>query len=130
MTVPFTRNRSGSKRTIIIDFKRFNFLKTHFPKASRKDWKSWQWQIKNSITDLERLDRILMLDPFKKAKLQNINVKFPMRITPYYASLIANLGKNHPLSKTVVPSFRELKVSFGEAADPLHEEDNKKEEMP
>ncbi|MDO9578184.1 MAG: KamA family radical SAM protein [Candidatus Cloacimonadales bacterium] len=124
--LPIHKFQNGTDRSVVIDFSRYNFQKQHFPKASRRDWKNWQWQIQNSITDLEMLDRILPLTPTEKTELQSLKVKLPLRITPYYAGLIANLGKNHPLRKTVIPSLNELKMSFGEAADPLHEEDDKK----
>ncbi|MBC8416563.1 MAG: KamA family radical SAM protein [Candidatus Cloacimonetes bacterium] len=123
-TIPFSGKET--KQPVVIDFKRFNFLKTHFPKTSRKDWKSWQWQIQNSISDLEKLEEIIKLNTREKAELQQLNVKLPLRITPYYANLIANLGSDHPLRKTVIPSTNELKMSFGEATGPLHEEDDKK----
>jgi len=124
--LPVHKNMNTTNPSVIVDFTRYSFQKTLFPKAGRKDWKSWQWQIANSITDLNRLEEVLELSKAEKAELQKIKVKLPLRITPYYASLIAGLGIGHPLRKTVIPSIRELDVSFGEAADPLHEEADKK----
>jgi lysine 2,3-aminomutase len=46
----------------------------------------------------------------------------PLRITPYYASLLYNKGKDYAIAKSVVPSKLELIISEGEESDPLHEE--------
>jgi len=45
----------------------------------------------------------------------------PIRITPYYASLMSRSSAEHPIRRTMVPVFDEMLVSQDEAADPLHE---------
>jgi len=70
-------------------------------------WNDWRWQLRHTITDFPA-----------------DGVKLPARITPYYADLLARLGANHPLNKTMVPSTQELIVSPGEAQDPLGEDDD------
>jgi lysine 2,3-aminomutase len=122
----FALKKMQAGKPIIIDFQKANFQKIYFPRSNRRDWKNWHWQIKNSITGLDRLDEILGIDPVEKAGLEDLNIKLPLRITPYYADLIHSLGKDHPLRRTVIPSLNEFQTSFGEAADPLHEENDKK----
>ncbi len=124
--LPVHKHHNGMNHSVIVDFSRFSFLKEFFPRASRKDWKNWQWQIANSIVDLEKLEEIVKLNSHEKTELQQLNVLLPLRITPYYANLLAGLSSDHPLRKTVIPSEKELTLSFGEAADPLHEEADKK----
>ena len=46
----------------------------------------------------------------------------PLRITPYYISLLDRNNPEQPLRKSVVPVFDEYIVSQGEASDPLSEE--------
>lgn len=50
---------------------------------------------------------------------ESICSKYPVRITPYYASLIKEF--NDPIYKQCMPDLKEVTDSFGEE-DPLHEE--------
>jgi lysine 2,3-aminomutase len=96
------------------------FKERHFPGVSSFDWNNWQWQIRNSFTTLKQLESFLYLSPEEKT-ISDREVNLPMRITPYYASL---LDKCHPLQalrRTVVPVIDELIVSPGEESDPLSE---------
>jgi lysine 2,3-aminomutase len=54
-----------------------------------------------------------------KKDLRQVCMKYPMRINPYYASLIKN--KDDPIYKQCVPSVEEIHDDFGEE-DPLNEE--------
>lgn len=114
------------QKPVIINFTRQQFIKTHFPNATQKNWKNWQWQIKNSITDMNSLHRILVLSSSEWDELSAINFSLPLRITPYYASVISCGEKNHPLLKCVIPSAAELVCNAGESTDPLHEEEDEK----
>jgi len=98
-----------------------NFMQAHFPTATDKDWNNWQWQIKNSITTFEQLQQILQLSENEIKPLSGKNVMLPIRITPYYASLMSRSSAEHPIRRTMVPVFDEMLVSQDEAADPLHE---------
>jgi len=46
----------------------------------------------------------------------------PVRITPYFASLISTDNPEQPLRKCVIPILNEHILSKGEVADPLGEE--------
>jgi len=50
------------------------------------------------------------------------SMKLPLRVTPYYLSLIDPGDPEDPLRRSVVPLAAECFVSPGEAADPLDEE--------
>ncbi len=99
------------------------FLETWFPGASTKDWNKWQWQIRNSITNSRELSRLIGKKSQADFTAENNDV-LPLRITPYYASLIWETPEDHPLRKTVVPSLAEMTTGPGEYTDPLHEEDD------
>lgn len=119
-------SKSETRRPVIIDFSRLSFQRDFFSKANVRDWKNWQWQLQNSITDINSLQEIIGLSSEEESDLNNLSVKLPLRVTPYYAQLIRTLGTDHALRRTVVPSSRELIVGFGEANDPLHEEADEK----
>lgn len=102
--------------------KSLEFMKKFFPGASISDWSDWKWQIKNSFKSTGRLKDIIELSE-NESKTKSYNKdSLPLRITPYYASLIANTDSNNPIRKSVVPVIDELSITKGEASDPLHED--------
>ncbi|HON57443.1 MAG TPA: KamA family radical SAM protein, partial [bacterium] len=98
-----------------------NFLKKYYSKAAKKEWNNWQWQLKNSITKLNELKRIVNLTKDEEIAFEK-NDKLPIRITPYYASLIDAKNINDPLRKCMVPVADEFIKSVGEENDPLSED--------
>ncbi len=109
-----------------LDFQRisdysFNFLRKHFPTATIKDWNNWRWQLRNSFTSLQHLQSVIRLSSDEMAVAGNEDINLPIRITPYYASLIANSSPGNAIRKTMVPVLDELIVSRGEESDPLDE---------
>jgi lysine 2,3-aminomutase len=98
------------------------FISKHFPYLPYEQWNSWRWQIKNSYTTFKQLDQIIDLKQLIDEESILENEKVPLRITPYYASLLEGTDANNPIVKGVVPSIKELYSSFGEASDPLNEE--------
>lgn len=97
------------------------FLRQYFPEASERDWNNWHWQLKNSVTTIQSLSKFLDLSVNEIRPAQAINDTLPIRITPYYLSLLDKYKADQPLRKSVVPVFDEFLVSRGEASDPLSE---------
>ncbi len=98
------------------------FLQTFFPEATIKDWNSWHWQVRNSARSIEDLARFIHLSE-NEVKPDGINSQsLPLRITPYYISLLDRNNPDQALRKSVVPVFDEFLVHPGEASDPLSEE--------
>jgi lysine 2,3-aminomutase len=62
--------------------------------VSEEQWNDPKWQLKNSIRTVEQLEKVIKLNNYQKAEidrtLQTLKSqgKEPMRITPYYASLM------------------------------------------
>lgn len=110
------KSKKENKEESFIDNDTALFLKSYYPDVLPSEWNSWKWQIKNSITDYTKLERIFGIS-IKEREL--IEKKLPFRITPYYASIVFN---SEELRKTVIPSIDELLVSEGEEIDPLHED--------
>ena len=96
------------------------FIRKHFPGTSQENWNDWRWQIRNSFKSIKDLSTFLNLSPDELAVSEQYT-NLPVRITPYYASLLSRCNPDHPLRKTVVPVMDELIHSAGEAADPLDE---------
>lgn len=109
------------------DFKIINpetdkFRKKFFPESTEKQWNSWKWQVQNSYSSFKKLAELFDVSSIDDVDFLTKSRKLPLRITPYYASLLYNKPVNYALYKSVVPSKQELVVSPGEENDPLHEE--------
>lgn len=98
------------------------FRSEYFPQATDKQWNSWRWQIQNSYTKFDKLSEVIGESHIDdKISLANSR-KLPLRITPYYASLLDKKGNDYAIAKSVVPSQMEFITSPGEELDPLHED--------
>ncbi|MFH0757801.1 MAG: KamA family radical SAM protein [Bacteroidota bacterium] len=104
----------SSERTI-------RFRKLYFPDVPDHDWNSWTWQHSHGINSWDQLARFIQLSPDELHSAE-LKKKLPIRITPYYASLMDPEDPNHPIRRTMVPVYNELILSPEEMADPLGEE--------
>ncbi|HRU23657.1 MAG TPA: hypothetical protein P5569_06900, partial [Candidatus Latescibacteria bacterium] len=51
-------------------------------------WNDWRWHIRNRITTLDELRGVVAPDENEIERLRRVVARFPLSITPYYASLI------------------------------------------
>lgn len=109
------------KSTIPISPHTWAFIQRYFPSTTETEWNDWQWQLRNSFDSFDKLSVFLQLSE-SEVRPSLGNQKLPVRITPYYASLLDRENENQALRKTMVPVFDELLVSPSEKADPLGEE--------
>jgi len=120
LTISLLSQLSKKKDFPIISEKSLQFLAKHYPQTTIQEWNNWHWQIRNSFTSVKQLNSFLQLsDNEKQISEQSINL--PIRITPYYASLLDSTDSLQALRKTVVPVIDELNLSKGEESDPLGE---------
>lgn len=108
------------------DFQTISFVASHFrtkffPETTDLQWNNWRWQIQNSYTNFKKLSEILDMQLDDDIEFLLRSHKLPLRITPYYASLLYGKPMDYALTKSVVPSRKELILSPGEENDPLHE---------
>jgi lysine 2,3-aminomutase len=97
------------------------FRKIYYPDASDQDWNSWAWQLGHSISSWDQLGRFIRLSPEELQSAEQ-KKKLPIRITPYYASLIDPEDPHQPIRRTMIPVYDELVLAPEEMADPLGEE--------
>lgn len=76
----------------------------------------WKRILQRSVTSPKQIS---VLFGIEEKKARKVCEKYPVRITPYYASLIKTIGD--PVYKQCIPDIREIEDDFGEE-DPLHEE--------
>ncbi|MCW4025562.1 MAG: lysine 2,3-aminomutase [Candidatus Bathyarchaeota archaeon] len=89
------------------------------------EWKNYQWQIENSIKTIRDFENFtgIKFSTKEKQELKKTIEKFPLSITPYYASLIDKENyRQDPIFKQSFPNPEELKISKYDMKDPLHED--------
>lgn len=101
------------KKIICISEKTKIFKEKFYPEIKDEEWNDWHWQIRNSIITYEELYRIFNISD----NLTNVNL--PIRITPYYASIITSISSG--IGKCVIPTSNELLVTENEFIDSLQE---------
>ena len=100
------------------------FLQQYYPGATLSEWNDWHWQLSHCISDVQALSRIIKLSPGESIIPDPHFHNLPLRITPYYASLLDRQNPDHPLRRSVVPTQEEFLFSPGESPDPLREDDH------
>jgi lysine 2,3-aminomutase len=98
------------------------FKERFFPQITDQDWSDWHWQLRNRITDLRALERILRVSEDERLALGQHRGPLPVGITPYYASLLDENNPQQPLRRTVVMVTSEHTRTVGESDDPLSED--------
>ncbi|MBD3263518.1 MAG: lysine 2,3-aminomutase [Candidatus Omnitrophica bacterium] len=90
-------------------------------------WRDYKWQLSHSIRNIDTFEHLtgIKFEEDTKKKLQDTVEKFPISITPYYASLID--GENYiqdPIFKQSFPDTRELDLMYYDMKDPLSEDED------
>ena len=87
------------------------------------DWNDWHWQLKNRVTTLEQLQRLMpTLTPEEVAGTRLANHKLALAITPYFFNLIDPADENCPIRRQVVPRVEETQTASWEMSDPCGED--------
>jgi lysine 2,3-aminomutase len=90
------------------------------PKSETSDnWNDWKWQVRHRISTLRQLS--LYLPGLNVKSLEDVISKYPMAITPYYASLIQRPDSSDPVFKMCVPQIDEMNNAACLSEDPLEE---------
>jgi lysine 2,3-aminomutase len=85
--------------------------------VTEKQWNDPDWQVKNSISTVEQLKKVINLSEFQAGEIERTIVsmkgrgKEPMRITPYYASLM-QADPFHPAMLPGEKSYKRLDPVF------------------
>lgn len=90
-----------------------------------EDWGNHKWQLKHSIRDIDMFELVtdIKFEEEEREQLELTLQKFPLSITPYYASLIDTRNfRKDPIFKQAFPDVRELNVVEYDMNDPLSED--------
>ena len=105
-------------------YKSRDFRKEFFPDVSNQHWNDWRWQIRNRLTTLGDLEKIIRLSEDEKSAIMSHKGSLPLSITPYYASLLDRDNPDQALRKCVIPVNSEFSISPEEKVDPLGEDNH------
>jgi len=81
--------------------RKFNRIKL-WKNVTERQWRDPKWQLKNSIRTVDQLKDIIKLNAYQVSEIERVTLalkaegKEPLRITPYYASLM-NEDPFHPI---------------------------------
>jgi len=89
--------------------------------GTEDDWNDYKWQLKNKISTVEVLDKIVKLSEEEKETLLKISKKYRWGISPYYLSLVNFSKKYGPIRLMSIPLYNEIEDNFG-MLDPMSEE--------
>jgi len=95
--------------------------------STTSNWKDYKWQLDHSIKSIATFEKLTRIKFTKKEheKFEKTISKFPMSITPYYASLIEKENyRDDPIFKQAFPNPAELIISKYDMVDPLHEDED------
>lgn len=90
--------------------------------VTEDEWNDWKWQVRNRITDIETLGKVINLTEKEAEEINEVLKKFRMGITPYYASLMDPDDPKDPVRMQAVPTIYETHKSAADMEDPLHED--------
>jgi lysine 2,3-aminomutase len=87
-----------------------------------EDANDWRWQLRHAVGSVAELAAVL---PLSQAELEGAHRAetqgLPLRITPYYLSLVDRDDPECPIRRQCVPHAREADEVPGDLADPLGE---------
>jgi len=89
--------------------------------APTAKWDDWGWQLRNRIRTIPELKQRFPALETSDGMAEAVG-RFPLAITPYYASLIRRLDASDPVFSMCVPDGRETSDPPFLADDPLSEE--------
>lgn len=87
--------------------------------ATQDNWNDWKWQVRNRISDVNILSKIVALTKAEIEGIARVQQKYRWGISPYYASLIDE-DRLNPVRLQCVPTLLELNEEG--IADPMAEE--------
>ncbi len=90
--------------------------------VSKEEWNDWRWQVKNRITSVRELKKVVNLSKDEEEGIMDSLKTLRMAITPYYASLMSLNDLHCPIRKQAVPTLKETHKSSADMLDPLHED--------
>lgn len=84
-------------------------------------WNDWHWQMRNRVTTLEQLSRLIRLTPNEEQAVR-LKPELRLAITPHFAALMDPKDPSCPIRRQVVPTMEEFVLDDPDLEDPLGED--------
>ncbi|RDV81166.1 glutamate 2,3-aminomutase [Ammonifex thiophilus] len=84
------------------------------------EWADWRWHIKNRVTSVEVLEKLIPLTQEEKEAIRRVERVYRWAVSPYYLSLMGE-DPSCPIRRQALPSAAELEDKVG-SLDPMAEE--------
>jgi L-lysine 2,3-aminomutase len=91
--------------TQLVSNRSSEFMHRYFPLTTINSWNDWKWQLRNAITSIDDLKKIMRLSEKEIMAINNLEGRLPLRITPFFASLIYKSKYSDPMRRNVIPAF-------------------------
>ncbi|MGO1713306.1 MAG: glutamate 2,3-aminomutase [Senegalia sp. (in: firmicutes)] len=89
--------------------------------ANEENWNDYKWQLKNRVSDIETLNRMINLTEKEIDSIRKVGEQYRWSISPYYISLMDKSDKYDAIRMLSIPSSIELIDELGDS-DPMGEE--------
>lgn len=90
--------------------------------VSVSEWNSREWQLKNLVTDVETLAKIIPISTEEKKQIADTISQSKFQVTPYYLSIIDEKNPECPIRLQAIPRIAELDKCAADLLDPLAED--------
>jgi len=91
--------------------------------VARPEWNDWRWQMDNRIRTVDQLRRTFPDLPINRGMVTAAE-RFPLSVTPYYASLVKEFASGDPVLQMCVPQGAECFTPAHLRDDPLEEDED------
>jgi len=82
--------------------------------GTEEDWQDWKWHVRNTITDVDTLVKIIELSDDERGQIRSVESICRWGISPFYASLMDRTDRGCPIRKQAVPSGLEVETRTDE----------------
>lgn len=107
----------------ILDGKAFrSHAPGHWPEAESAKWNDWKWQLRERVTKLPQLEKLIPLADEERAGALLAGTKLSLGVTPHFFNLIDPHDPNCPIRRQVIPRIEEGYTSPADMADPCGED--------
>jgi len=86
--------------------------------GKERDWNDYAWQLKNRISDVDTLGKIISLSQEDMREIRETGEQYRWGISPYYASLMDPEDRDCGVRMQAVPSIKE-RLDTTEIRDPM-----------
>ncbi len=94
----------------------------HWKGVSSEDWSDWKWQLRNRVSTLEGVEKLISLTPSERAGILLARGKLAFSVTPHFFNLIEPDNPGCPIRRQVIPRAEEGSTAPWEMADPCGED--------